>query len=189
MQNDTLTKVAAWAGLLLAVVLTFIVLFGSHGLGGSVIEPLQTDFQNGLKVAGSLVFDGTSGSPTLTLGTDGTELASIHTGTGTIWAPANTIAASTTQQVELQSATNGALTAGLTGITADSTCFVTQASTTPGATAIGGLVVTGVSASTTATADAGSIVVKILNLTGTTFTWGSTASSSPYWKYTCLDPA
>lgn len=119
----------------------------------------------------------------LTLGTNGTKLAAIKTGSCTIWDDSTTIAASTTGQVECQSATTGALTSGLTGVTADSICSVRVASSTN--TTIGGVFPVGVSASSTA----GSIVVGLYNQTGTTFTWSAAASSSSQWKYTCFDPA
>ena len=122
-------------------------------------------------------------SNSVTVGTNGTALSAIKTGSATIWAPAQTIAATSSQQVELQSATDGSLASGLTGITADSICHVTMASSTN--TTLGTLVVGGASASSTA----GSIVARIVNLTGTTFTWDATASSSAKWKYTCFDPA
>ena len=112
----------------------------------------------------------------------GTSLEGIVTGACTIWTPATTIAASTTQQAVCQSATDGSLTSGLTGVTADSVCSVRMASSTN--TTSNGLVVGGTSASSTA----GSIVVQVSNLTGTTYTWTATASSSAQWKYSCFNP-
>ncbi len=119
----------------------------------------------------------------LTLGLNGTKLTTIKAGSCTIWSSATTIAASSTQQVVCQSATNGTLTSGLTGVTSDSICSVRIASSTN--TTYGGLVPVGVSASSTP----GSIVVGISNQTGATFTWSAAASSSPQWKYACFDPA
>lgn len=118
-----------------------------------------------------------------TWGTNGTSITAIKTGSCTIWANATTIAASTTKQVECQSATNGTLASGLTGVTADSICSLIMASSTNAVS--NGLSVEGVSASSTA----GSIVGQISNLTGGTFTWDAAASSSPKWNYFCVDPA
>ena len=137
------------------------------------------DTAHGYYIDSVEVFDGTGN---LKLGTNGTSLTAIKTGSCTIWAPANTIDATSTQQAECQSATNGTLASGLTGITSDSICYVTNASSTN--TTIGGIVVGGASASTTA----GSIVARIANFTGTTFTWSAVASSTLKWQYTCFDP-
>ena len=104
-------------------------------------------------------------------------------GSCTIWAGSQTIGATSTAQVVCQSATDGTLTSGLTNVTSDSYCTVTQASSTN--TLSGGIAVGGVSASSTA----GSIVVQIRNLTGATFTWNAAATSSSQWKYECKDPA
>lgn len=111
----------------------------------------------------------------------GSTISSINAGNCTIWAGANTIAASTTQQVVCQSATDGTLASGLTGLTANSICQVNMASSTN--TTSNGLVIGGVSASSTA----GSIVVQVSNLTGTTFTWSAAASSSAKWNYYCVN--
>lgn len=119
----------------------------------------------------------------LTLGANGTKLTAIKAGSCTIWDDATTIAASTTGQVVCQSATTGALTSGLTGVTSDSICSLKIASSTN--TTSNGLAVLGVSASSTA----GSIVAQLSNLTGATFTWSAAASSSSQWKYYCVDPA
>ena len=113
----------------------------------------------------------------------GTETNGINYGSCTIWAPSQTISATATQQAVCQSATDGTLASGLTGVTSDSYCEVRMASSTN--TTVGGIVIEGTSASSTA----GSIVVQIANLTGGTFTWDITASSSAKWKYMCFDPA
>ena len=118
----------------------------------------------------------------LKVGTNGTAIGGIKAGACTIWAGATTIAASTTAQVVCQSATDGSLTSGLTGVTTDAICQLTMASSTN--TTSNSLIVAGVSASSTA----GSIVARLSNLTGTTFTWTAAASSSSQWNYTCIDP-
>lgn len=117
----------------------------------------------------------------LTIGTNGTAITAIKAGACTIWAPATTIAASTTQQVECQGATTGGISA-ITGITTDAICQLTNASSTN--TTSNSIVVAGVSASSTA----GTLVARLSNLTGATFTWTSAASSSPKWQYSCIDP-
>lgn len=116
-------------------------------------------------------------------GCSGTKWAGIVGGQATIWSSATTIAASSSAQVVLQTSTAGALTSGLTGVTADSICQVFMASSTN--STFLGLAVGGVSASSTA----GSIVVQLFNQTGATFTWSAAASSSSQWQYLCHDPA
>lgn len=120
-------------------------------------------------------------------GGNGVKLATPpSTGSCTIWAPATTIAASTTQAVECQAAINGGITR-IAGITADSVCTVIEASSTNAV--VNGIAVVGSSASSTVTSGAGSIVLRLSNLTGASFPWTSTASSSSKWKYVCFDPA
>lgn len=182
---------------ILGVVALVIAILASAVIVGSYVKSGIADLStarvggssdSGYNATGNGVYavDGTTvidGSGQLTLGTNGTQLAAIKTGSCTIWASGTTITATSSQQVECQSATDGSLASGLTGITTDSICSLTMASSTN--TTLGTLVVGGSSASSTA----GSIVARIINLTGTTFTWDATASSSPKWNYTCLDPA
>ena len=130
---------------------------------------------DGYEVDNSQVIDG-NGDLVL-----GTTINAIRTGSCTIWAPATTITATSTQQVECQSATGGDIST-ITGVTADSICDLNMASSTN--TTIGSLAIGGVSASSTA----GTIVARLINLTGTTFTWTAVASSSPKWNYMCIDP-
>jgi len=118
----------------------------------------------------------------LTIGTNGTQIATVKTGACTIWVPSTTILGSTTQQIVCQSATDGSLVSGLTGVTTDSICNLHHASSTNAT--VNGLVVSGVSASSTA----GSIVAQLSNLTGATFTWTSAGTSSSQWNYMCVDP-
>jgi hypothetical protein len=169
----------------LALVVAGVAVFLDFGPSfGGIVHQQKESFVAGLFAGTNRQLDINKTGEVL-LGTNGTRLAAIVTGSCTLWAPANTIAATSTQQVECQTGTTGGITRGLTGVTSGSWCTLTQASTTPGATASGGIVVTGSSASSTD----GTITGKVLNLTGTTFTWGATASSSIYWKYSCLDPA
>ena len=118
----------------------------------------------------------------LTVGTNGTQFAGVKTGSCTIWTSSQTIAATSTQQIECQGATDGTISA-ITGITTDSVCSLAMASSTN--TTVGSIALGGASASSTA----GTIVGRLINLTGTTFTWTAAASSSDKWKYICFDPA
>jgi len=115
------------------------------------------------------------------IGTNGTRTATDLYGSCTIWAPSQTIVATSTQQAVCQSATNGTLSS-ITGITTDSVCQVVMASSTN--TTYGGIDIQGASASSTA----GTIVLRIANFTGDTFTWTAAASSSSKWNYLCKDP-
>lgn len=117
-----------------------------------------------------------------TLGTSGTAMNGLVAGNCTIWSPSMTIAASTTQQVECQSATDGSLTTTLSGVTADSFCELTPALTS--LNAIAGLKLTGYVASST---DAGTITATLANSSASQFKFTSTASSS--WSYICVDPS
>ena len=182
-------KNIVYGGILIAIVIALIGVFTPAGkLTEQRVMDLVSQFggttnYDALDVTDGYSVDGTTvinGSGQLTLGTT---LAGIRTGSCTIWAPANTIAATTTQQIVCQSATNGSLTSGLTGVTADSICDLNHASSTN--TTVLGLIVSGVSASSTA----GSIVAQLGNHTSATFTWTAAASSSAQWNYACFDPA
>lgn len=163
----------------LAIVIGYLV-GGSSGAPkvGGTVENFPVLFSNGLKAGngstpqfqisstGALTTTGT-----LTLGTNGTALNAIQTGTCTIYAYSTTIAATSSARVDCQAGA-AALTA-ITGIASGDRIFATLASTTVDTTQ-GGLVLESAAASTTA----GFITLKILNLTGAAFTWVSTASSS-----------
>lgn len=121
-------------------------------------------------------------STSATIGSSGTAVAGLVAGTCTIWSSSATIAASTTQQVECQSATTGGLTTTLSGVTTDSKCSLSPALTA--LNSIAGLGLHGYVASST---DAGTITATLGNGSGSQFTWTATASSS--WQYICVDPA
>jgi hypothetical protein len=167
-----------WGSIAISLLLSLVALVGGNqsapGLIGGVtnFDALETE---NLKVGVGCDNEGENCT--------GSSINGIINGSCTVWAPATTIAATSTQQIVCQSATNGSLSSGLTGVTADSICTLTMASSTN--TTVGGLVVGGASASSTA----GNIVARLLNLTGTTFTWTDTASSSAQWRYSCFDPA
>lgn len=109
-----------------------------------------------------------------------TALTALNFGSCTIWTSATTIAATSTQQIVCQANTDGSIGA-LSNITASSNCDLIMASSTN--TTLGGLVVEGVSASSTA----GTLVARLANFTGATFSWTSTASSSSQWEYQCFN--
>lgn len=89
---------------------------------------------------------------------------------------AATIAATTTVSVDCQATAgwSAAGTSALGGVSSGDAIQFELSTTTAGASGPGGLVVTGASASTTA----GYITVRLLNLTGTTFTWPTTGVAS-----------
>lgn len=165
----------------IALVLSFFVFVpsfhtASKRAGGTTNYDIL-DVSDGYKVDGTTVIDGSGNvapTSTFTLGTNGTALTELKSGTCTIFAYATTIAASSSAQVDCQANTTGGLTA-ISGIQSGDRVFASLASTTVAAS--NGLAITWVAASTTP----GYITLKISNLTGTTFTWASTASSSvPY---------
>lgn len=187
-------KSLVWAGIILAVLAVFGVGFlTTHGgnLGGgtsynesNLVGDVYQGLSHTLMMQNGVFVGPITTAQAVKVGTNGTSLAGIKTGSCTIWAPATTIAASTTQQVECQGATDGSISR-ISGITSDSTCVLTNASSTN--TVSNSIVIAGQSASSTGTS--GSIVARISNLTGGTFTWSSTASSSAKWKYLCVDPS
>ncbi|MDE2101556.1 MAG: hypothetical protein KGL39_30200 [Patescibacteria group bacterium] len=150
-------------------------LFGA--VGGKLIENYDPYVRYNGGVNTALPFKTTS---TMQLGSNGTAIAQESFGSCKIWTAAHTIAATSSQQIVCQGGSGGNITA-ITGIPANGTCALTMASSTN--TKLGTLIVAGASASSTA----GSIVARLVNLTGTTFTWTAAASSSAQWKYTCLN--
>lgn len=116
---------------------------------------------------------------TFQVGVNGNSINQISFGACTIWTGATTIAATSSQQIVCQGATNGTI-AAIANIPANSNCDLVAASST--SILSGGLVISGVSASSTA----GTIVANLSNFTGTTFTWSATASSSAKWDYQCF---
>lgn len=144
------TNLSVWAIAVAVVALIlagFATFSGGSQLGGSVIETVQTDFQNGLKVAGDLVFDGTSGDPVVTLGTSGTSVSSIIEGT----------ANAATTLLPLEATSTDSFTLSVTGVTSSHECFVRIPNYD---LVFGGLSVAGVTASTD------TITFGILNNTG-----------------------
>lgn len=137
----------AGLALVISVVALFVAFMMGGGLGGSVVETQQTDFTNGLKVAGDLVFDGTSGEPTLTLGNDGSVVNEIIEGTGN----------STTADLPHVATSSATHTLTVSGLTSSHQCSVSLPVYAPG---FGGFTVAGVTASTD------TLTFEVLNLTG-----------------------
>ena len=166
------------AGLL--ALLGGLAFFGVH-LGGNGASFGATAFTSGqVQVTPMLFVNGFSaganqqflvdGNGLTTIGANGSALTNEVFGSCTIFAYATTIAATSTGDVDCQAGAS-ALTA-IAGIKMGDAVFASLSTSTP--TTVGGLVLESVSASTTS----GYIHMKILNLTGTTFTWTAAASSS-----------
>ena len=116
---------------------------------------------------------------TFQVGTNGNAISQVSFGQCTIWAGANTIAATSSQQIVCQGAAGGPI-AAIANIPANANCDLVEASSTN--TTSLGLITMGVSASSTA----GTIVANLANGTGATFTWSAAASSSSQWSYQCF---
>lgn len=164
-------------GLLVAV-----TIIAAGGYYFPTVAPQATQLLGGITNYDSITITPTVSGEGLKIGSSGTTIGGIVAGSCTIWAPAQTIAATTTQQIVCQSATNGGIATLGAGVTTDAICTLNHASSTN--STIGGLGVFGVSASSTQ----GTIVGQLSNLTGNTFTWTAAASSSAQWTYTCIDP-
>lgn len=199
---NKIISVIAVSGLLLASLACWVV-FGqrvlphSFGAAGNMLIENYIPYvlYNGgintakdLTVSGSTAFSGTvanSGAVTntssWTLGSSGTALTRINSGTCYILAYATTIAATSTALVDCQATAliynvNNLRAAALTGVTfGDPTVasLSTTTATTAGTT-FGGLVLEAAMASTTA----GYIQLQISNLTGATFTWPVTGAAT-----------
>ncbi len=156
-------------------------LSSNHGTFGSATACTDgyTCYTN-VEVQGNLITDGTAiyngvvqFLSSLQIGTNGTALTEIKSGTCTIFAYATTIAASTTAQVDCQAGASSLV--AIAGIQNGDRVFANMASTT--SAGFEGLTLQWVAASTTN----GYINMKVYNGTGGTFTWAATASSSiPY---------
>lgn len=175
MTNKNLT-----IGLLITLVIAIIGIFtpfvqsltSSFGaVGGKLIEQYDpyVRYNGGINTA--LPFKTTS---TTQFGTSGDQLTQANFGVCNIWAASNTIAASTTIQVDCGAGINGATS--LTGVSYPSVVQL-QAPTTTSQVS-GGLRIMGVSASSTP----GYITLILRNDTGGSFTWTAAASSSQQYE-------
>lgn len=142
--------------------------------GASWFDGLMT-LAAGLGVTGDTTLASTTAT-TFKVGQEGTGATRINHGVCNIHAASNTIAATTTTQVDCQSGT-GTQTAisDMPAWAAGDATFLSMATTT--STVFEGLSILGVNASTTA----GYITLDLYNGTGDTFTWSATASTS--WQY------
>lgn len=148
---------------------------------GGFATNLPATFASTSSMTGSTTISGG-----LKVGSSGTSVNNKVTGVCTVWSSATTIAATSSAAVVCQSATDGSLTSGLTGVNSRAIVDIRMGSSTN--TTVGGLIITGnVSASSTP----GSILFRLYNATGATFTWTAAASSSsltnPTWTYTAED--
>lgn len=148
--------------------------FGSVGV--KLIENYDpyVRYNGGINTA--LPFKTTS---TMQIGTNGVALNGLNPGTCYIQPYATTIAATTTAQVDCQGTaavgtTNTANDAALSGVAFGDFVTASLSTTTAASGITGGLSITGVSASTTA----GYITLRVLNLTGATYTWPTTGFAS-----------
>jgi len=147
MDNSKTTGFVAGLGLVVAVVALVLSFTSGGGLSGSVLEHKQTDFVNGLRVAGDLVFDGTSGNPAFTLGDSGSSQTKVIEGTCN----------AATALLPLEATSTDAFTCTVTGAVAGDQCHVTLPNYD---LPFGGLFVAGCTASTD------TITFSIMNDTG-----------------------
>ncbi len=161
-------------GLIIIVWLVLSSLIGGFGVGAVARD--TTTITNPFNFTQGLTSTTGTFSGAVTIGSSGTAMSRMNFGECNIHASANTIAATSTVQVDCQSGT-GTQTAisDLPAWTAGDAMFLTMATSTN--TTVEGLSILGVNASTTA----GFITIDLFNGTGTTFTWTANASSS--WQY------
>lgn len=171
MSNKKLT-----IGLVIVAVIAIIGVFtpSVQKSVSSNLGRIDTAFTN---IGGSQLSIGSGCSDSNTSCT-GTAINQMNDGTCYIKAYATTIAATTSVGVDCQataavSASTGSIGSPLAGVQLGDFVQATLSTTTAG-TSYGGLSLLGASASTTA----GYIVLRIENLTGTTFTWSTSASAT-----------
>lgn len=150
----------------LSIFLSALALIGVVGLGAYVFTHGPTKSYGGVTNYDSLQVK------TLQVGTNGTIIGSVVTGTCSLLPAATTIAASSTVAVDCQGSVTGQPAVPLTGVNAGDAVQLGFGTTSP--TTYTGLQIRGASASSTS----GYITVNIFNGTGTTYTWGSTGTSS-----------
>lgn len=167
----TKNKVLALCVAAVIVVLGLIYVFShtkSQTAGG-----FPTCGDNTSCTTGNLYVSGQVTGGNLQVGSVGSVISGIQSGTCTIFAYSTTIAASSTAQVDCQAGASSL--SAISGITSGDRIFASLASTT--SAIFEGIDIQWVAASTTP----GYITMKLYNGTGGTFTWSSTASSSiPY---------
>jgi len=158
--------------LLIVLWLVLAPFFGSQTFGALD----RTTVGNPWTFSGAVTHSGA-----MTIGSSGTAMTRVNTGTCYILAYSATIAASTTATVTCQGTAaiwnlNQVLATTLTGV-ANGDFVLAQLSTTTARVAssvFGGLVIEGASASSTA----GYITLRVYNNTGATFTWPLTGNAT-----------
>lgn len=123
-----------------------------------------------------------SSTGTFKIGSSGTSMDQVNTGTCYLRPYASTIAATSTVAVDCQAtaAWNASGVSALAGIVAGDSCILQLATSTAGTT-FAGIRAIGASASTTS----GFIEANIANMTGTTYTWPVTGTASGTASYIC----
>ncbi len=163
MDNSKTNGIVAGLALVVAVVGLVLSFTNGGGLAGSVLEHRQTDFVNGLRVAGDLVFDGTSGNPAFTLGDSGSSQTKVIEGTCN----------AATSLLPLEATSTDSFTCTVTGTAAGDQCDVTLPNYD---LAFGSLFVSGC----TATTD--TITFGIMNETGAATTSFPLATTSVQYR-------
>jgi len=177
MQSNT----KLWVALIVVGIIAIIELFTPVGkaIFAGVTNYDILDTTDGYRVDGTTVIDGTGN---LAIGTSGTSIDKIITGTCNLLPDATTIAASSTARVTCQAGTDTTGLTAISGITSGDVILGTLSTTTATLTS-NGLVVIGITASNTA----GYIETSISNLTGGTYTWPTTGSASGTLNYIVTD--
>ena len=156
--NNTLKYILVGvAGVIIGFVATFYLSFNQAPTGG------VTNYGGGLTV------------DTLQVGSSETTITNLNAGTCYLDPYAATISASSTASVDCQGtlAADASGSSALTGIASGDWVNLTLSTTTVGST-VGGIRLAGASASTTA----GHIELRIVNQTGTTYTWSTVAGTA-----------
>lgn len=176
--------------IVIGVLVIITLLLGYQLIGSKVVgltsgpQHMQAEsFLQGLAagVRDQFIITNTGG---VKVGTSGTTVTRINTGTCYIKAYATTIAATSTASVDCQAtaAVSASGISALTGVTSGDVVSVNLATSTAGTT-FGGLILAGASASTTD----GYITLRLTNLTGTTYTWPVTGTASGTATYIVTD--
>lgn len=171
------TKTMLGLGSLVGVVAGVMLSVG--GVSTAVVEQVWQKYGNTVRLTASTtdvyIPQSDITAKSVTTGTNGTAIDGWKVGECFAWSPANTITASSSQNISCTGA-SGALTA-IAGIGANDDCQL-WATTTISST-FGGVLILSSNASSTA----GTVNATLFNNTGTTFTWGAVASTS--FKYRC----
>lgn len=178
MKKSSWALLVALVALITSIGAFFTTTGGSHPTGSTAGQTATAGyyvaglgFRVGTEQSSKTVFNSTG---QLTLGTSGTAIGRINFGTCQIVAYSNTIAASSTANVDCS--TNGQPSGTITGISALDT--VDAFATTSISSLSQGVFIIASNASTTA----GIIRLTVSNGTGGTFTWSNAASTTVAWQ-------